>query len=68
MTEDPHERKPLVWRQDLGNIHLSLNPSVETAQVTAEQKRMARKICEAPDRGGRREVQQAQILDEAWLA
>lgn len=44
MTEDPHERKPLVWRQDLGNIHLSLNPSVETAQVTAEQKRMARKI------------------------
>ncbi len=68
MTEDLHERKPLVWWQDLVNIHLSLNPSVETAQVTAEQKHMARKICDAPDRGGRLEVQQAQILDEAWLA
>lgn len=64
MTEDPHERKPLVWRQDLGNIHPRLNPPVETAQVTAELKHMDRKTCEAADR----EVQQAQILDEAWLA
>ena len=68
MTEDPHERKPLVWRQDLGNIHRSLNPSVETAQVTADLGHMARKICEAAERGEQREVQQAQILDEAWLA
>lgn len=68
MTEDPHERKSLVCRQDLGNIYRRLNLSAEIAQVTAELKHMARKICEAADRGGQREVQQAQILDEAWLA
>jgi len=68
MTEDTRERKPLVWRQDMGSIHRRLNPSVGAAQVTAELKHVARKIFEAADQGGQREVQQAQILDEAWLA
>ena len=52
MTEDTRERKPLVWRQDMGNIHRHLNPSVGAAQVTAELKHVARKIFEAADRGG----------------
>lgn len=68
MTENTRERKPLVWRQDMENIHRHLNPSIDAAQVTAELKHMARKICEAADRRGLREVQQAQIMDEAWSA
>lgn len=72
MTEDPRERKPLAWRQDMGNIHRRLHPSAETAQVTAALKQMARKICEAACRGEpwdeQREVQWAHIMDGEWVA
>lgn len=72
MTEDPLERQPLTWRQDMENIHPRLNPSVESAQVTAELKHMAKRICKTTGRGQprdkQRDVQQAQIMDEEWVA
>lgn len=55
MTEDPRERKPLARRQDRGNIHRRLNPSVET-------------VDQGESWDGQRKVHPAQILGGAWVA